>query len=151
MIYKDLRHYHLEDVVRLALLMNDESPVYSKQTVDPYHSLDYLRAAWNAGVLFGAMCHDYMGEAQGVMFGSVSAPWTTPVPQASEWMLYVTPKNRGGGHAVKLIRMFTDMARQRGAQKLYVGSTTGINDEGVRKLYERLGFNSTGSSLVKEL
>jgi GNAT superfamily N-acetyltransferase len=137
----------IHDVVWLALDMNRESPVYAQQKVDIQYTNAYLLNAWDHGVLFG-----FVDDAMnGVILGSVAAPWSTPTKQAAEWLLYVRPKYRGTGMAVKLVTAFTEEARQRGAQKLYVGSSTGINDEGVRKLYERMGFLSVGSSLVKEL
>lgn len=124
-----------------------ESPVYKDMTINSMYSLQYLEAMWDTGALFGAVSND----STGCMIGVCTANWTSPTLQASELMLYVEPQARGTGLAIKLVQRFTEIARQRGAQKLYVGSSTGINDEGVRKLYERLGFKSIGSALSKEL
>lgn len=143
----DLRPTLFDAVVSLGVRMNSESPVYSGQHIDYAYTASFFTRAWDVGVLIGAVDTD----SHGCLIGSVSPTWYSPSPIASEWMLYVVPEHRGTGLAVKLIQRFTEIARQRGAHKLYVGSSTGINDEGVRKLYERLGFVSVGSALAKEL
>lgn len=143
----DMHRSDLWIAVHHGLQMASESPVYANQAMDREYSLNYLTKAFDAGVLFGVVDD----ATRGCMIGSVSASWSSPTPQASEWMLYVEPEHRGSGLASRLVNRFAEIARQRGAQKLYVGSSTGINDEGVRKLYERLGFGSVGSALVKEL
>lgn len=143
----DMRKDDLWVVIAHGLAMAQESPVYSSMHTDTDYTRAYLHAAWDAGILFGVVDQ----ASRGCMFGSVSGNWSSPTLRAYEWMLYVEPAHRRSSLAVQLINRFEQMARERGATKLSVGSSTGINDEGVRKLYERLGYSSIGSSLQKDL
>lgn len=143
----DLRAGHLPAVIDMAIRVSDESPVYSRESRDRDYMLAYAHNAYAAGLLIGCLDNDM----RGCMFGSVSGNWTSPALKAAEWLLYVKPEHRGTRLAWRMVERFQELARLRGAKTLYVGSSTGINDEGVRKLYERMGFQSVGSSLMKEL
>jgi GNAT superfamily N-acetyltransferase len=140
-----LQRMDFEQIIASGLAMAQESPVYASQAHDPEYTRRYLHAAYDAGVLFGVVAQN------GFMIGSVSGTWATPTLQAAEWMLYVAPEHRGSGLAVRLIKRFEELARAKGAKRIIAGSTTGINDEGVRKLYERLGYRSRGTAVSKEL
>jgi ribosomal protein S18 acetylase RimI-like enzyme len=58
--------------------------------------------------------------------------------------LYVVPDRRGEGHGRRLMETAFEIARERGATTIELGTAT--NDHAARGLYESLGF----SNLEKE-
>jgi ribosomal protein S18 acetylase RimI-like enzyme len=54
--------------------------------------------------------------------------------------LYVAPDHRGGGLGRALLERVLDIARERGAGRIDLGTST--DDVAARHLYESLGFSS---------
>lgn len=75
---------------------------------------------------------------------------------ATTFRCYVAPSVRhsvaGGGRvASKLIRTFTDWAKQQGAQELHIHATVGIEPERVDRFFRRLGFETFGGNYAVEI
>jgi len=51
----------------------------------------------------------------------------------------------------KLVRMFEDWSRSRGANFMYLDITGGVDDEKCALLFSRSGFRQAGHPLMKEL
>jgi ribosomal protein S18 acetylase RimI-like enzyme len=62
----------------------------------------------------------------------------TPVCYLEE--LYVVPERRGEGHGRMLMELALEIARQRGATSIELG--TALSDTAARGLYERFGFTN---------
>lgn len=62
----------------------------------------------------------------------------TPVCYLEE--LYVVPDRRGEGHGRRLVETAMDLARERGATSIELGTAT--NDHAARGLYESMGFTN---------
>lgn len=54
--------------------------------------------------------------------------------------LYVVPDRRGEGHGRRLMELALDVARERGATSMELG--TAVSDSAARGLYESLGFTN---------
>lgn len=90
-------------------------------------------------------------DHRGFMFGCVEEHWYSSRIDAFEQLLYVGPSYRGGMLAVRLIKAFCDEARRRGAENVYAGATTGMDEERTLRLYGTIGFRSTLPGVRKEL
>lgn len=91
------------------------------------------------------------GQAVGLLMG---IEWEHPMftgKPVSDMVVYVVPEHRGGSIALRMIRMLEAWARERGAEGVLLGQSTGIGDtDRVRRFYERLGYRVTGCNLLKE-
>jgi ribosomal protein S18 acetylase RimI-like enzyme len=63
---------------------------------------------------------------------------------ASDYLLYIDPDKRGSIAAVRLLKELEKWAKLKNCQEIRLGSSANINPEQVKKLYERLGYTTTG-------
>lgn len=70
---------------------------------------------------------------------------------ADEFLFFVTKQRRGSMAAVKLIRFYKDWAVRVGAKKIFLSAKSGVQNERVGRLYERLGFESHGLTYSLEV
>ena len=65
--------------------------------------------------------------------------------------VYVLPGHRGSQISRELIAGIETWARERGAEEIWLGQTTGGDPDRVIKYYNRLGYTTKGFNSVKEL
>lgn len=91
------------------------------------------------------------GEIVGGIAGSVAEHWFSDELLGFEYSFFVREDVRHGLTAVKLMSAFTIWCKARGAKRVRVGITTGINVEGTAKLYRHIGFSDLGPLFEMEL
>ncbi|MGF1543772.1 MAG: GNAT family N-acetyltransferase [Parvularculaceae bacterium] len=74
-------------------------------------------------------------------------PVETSADDAQLLRIYLLPSARGRGHGARLMAVVRDWARERGAERLFVGVFRG--DADAIGFYERSGFASVGESLFR--
>lgn len=140
----------LADVPRLAALgfaMHAESD-YRDQPYDEGKVralMEYLIGG--AGAVF-VVRRD--GEIVGAMAGGVTSNWFNDEPQGFEYGLFIEPAARHGLTALRLVSAFCIWCEKRGAKRLRVGITTGVQTEGTAALYRLAGFQDGGVFLTRE-
>lgn len=145
MSLKEIEVKDVPDIIQMGIRLHEESPTHADYPIDPAYSTKYLES------LFGTVGYGVIEPGVGFMFGAASSSWHTPEIHAYEMTLYIVPEKRGSSLAFRMVKMFEDMSRQRNAVRIHVGSSVGIDDEGVTRLYEALGYSRKSSSLTKEL
>lgn len=85
------------------------------------------------------------GEIVGGIAGSVAPQWFSDELLGFEYSFFVEPGARNSGAAVKLLLAFKNWCAARGAKKVRIGITTGIQEELTGKFYRRMGFNDAGT------
>lgn len=134
-------------IVDLGAAMHAES-IYRDQPYLPQKvAALMLHLISGAGVVFVS---ERDGDVVGGMAGGIAPNWFNDEPIAFEYGLFLAPHARHGITAAKLIRAFCVWAERRGAKRLRVGITTGVQVEGTAALYRSLGFADGGVFLVKE-
>lgn len=86
------------------------------------------------------------GEMIGGLTGQVAPHFHCPALGASLLGVYVLSEHRGSLAAVKLLHGFKRWAKERGAVRIYVGVTSGIDIARTDRLFRRLGFRMTGGN-----
>lgn len=89
------------------------------------------------------------GEVVGVMMGDVHVPWYTTERMGFDMCLYIYPEHRNGLFALRLIKKFEEWCIAMGASQIRPGIGTG--NPAVTRLYEKLGFKSVGTLLLKDI
>lgn len=94
-----------------------------------------------------------VAEGLGFILGRISSEWYDPALSLYEKLLYVLPGFRGSkaSPAVELVTAFEEEGKRLGCVAVHVGSTTGINETGVVKFYEAMGYRRAGTILNKSL
>lgn len=87
----------------------------------------------------------------GIVIGYTTHHLCSEAVLAGEVTLYVTPRARGTWAAVRLVHALEAWARERDAEHLTLGISTGIHPSRTVRLYRRLGFAFSGFTLVKRL
>lgn len=85
------------------------------------------------------------GAIVGGIAGSVSAQWFSDEKLGYEYSFFVEPGSRSGGAALKLLLAFTNWCQARGAKKVRIGITTGMQEELTGRFYRRMGFHDAGT------
>ena len=85
-------------------------------------------------------------EVVGMLMGVAAPHFHAPELGASLLSWYVLPEYRGSQAAIKLLHGFRRWARNRGAVRLYIGVTSGIDVARTDRLLRRLGFRPCGGN-----
>lgn len=88
---------------------------------------------------------------EGLMLGIIGPHTLSMDLVATELLLFVSKDKRGGFTAMRLIREFTDWAKDRGAVECFAGSTAQIATDLTQRLYEKNGFAVVGPLLARRL
>lgn len=86
------------------------------------------------------------GEMVGFLWAAshALAPWN-PTLVASDYLFYVVPEWRGSLVGLSLIKAYKSWAKDLGCAEVRLSLASGINEDRVSKMYERLGFSSFGT------
>ena len=140
------RPFNLDDLpamVELGRQMHAESN-YSHLDYDPA-KLDLMAATWlaNPEIYFAdiAICENkifamYVGFISEYYFGKDLV--------ANDCLLFVDKSKRGGVAAIRLIKRFQQWAFDKGASEVRPATSTGVQTEDTKKLYEALGYDTVG-------
>ena len=95
-----------------------------------------------------AFCHvvEHDGKLVGALVGYISEFFFGRDLIASDSGWFILPEYRGSRSAIKMLNMFTDWARKKGASELYMGVTTNIAAERTGKLLQTRGFDHVGGN-----
>lgn len=94
---------------------------------------------------------DDAGNYIGVFIGFVEELSFGMARQAVDLVFYVHPDHRGGPWFVKTLKAFEDWAKAVGCDFVKLMPNTGINTEGMTKMYPRLGYDLAGYIFSKEI
>lgn len=144
-----IREATIEDVPRIVEMgraLFDESPMWGRLTFSPDRLTSFASMLIERGDGFVWMA-EREGRGIGAMLGILDEHWASSDPVASELVLYVEPSARGGTTAMRLITQFVAWASASGAKLCQAGVSTGVCDARAIALYERCGFDRSGTIL----
>lgn len=144
---RDMSLYDVNAVCELLVDLRNESPEYKFVNEDWDHVPPRLRDMICHPGFIGVIDDDY----RGYMIGYVQDHWYSSRIDAFEQLLYVAKDHRGSMLAPRLIKAFEKKAKEKGAENVYAGATTGMNEERTIELYKRLGYRVTLPGVRKEL
>lgn len=91
------------------------------------------------------------GEYVGVVIGMIEEMFFAEAKQASDVVFYVREDHRGSPWFVKTLKSFENWASDMGCDFIRLLPNSGINTEGMVKLYTRLGYEHVGYIFSKEI
>lgn len=137
-----------DQVLDLAHEMHEESVSHRYAPMDEVKLLKQLSAPLtNPDVYLKFAVRG--NEVLGGFFGSVSTMFFSDAKAAKDLAWFVKKSRRGSYAAVLLVRDFEAWARTRGARLIFLGQSTGVNQETTKMLYESLGYSMIGVNTVK--
>jgi len=150
MQYEHFSTNRLRDILQLGIAMQEESDYVAVQFDIEQSAQSIIRMVVDNPAGFGALAYDG-DKAVGMIAGSVSPYFFSKGALASDFVWYVRPEYRGSRTAVKLLKMFSSWAVERGASELYMGVTTNVHAARTGELLQRLGFEHVGGNYRKRL
>lgn len=136
-------------ILAMGGLMHDESE---------YRSLDY------APEKCAALCRSIMANADtqlglvavegdehfGMLGAYVTAAYFSDDLVSGDYLVYVRPEFRGTTAFVRMVKRYIEWAKERGAQLIFLRTSTGIESDATAALYQRLGFARVGGVFRRE-
>lgn len=147
MSLRQISLYDVDMICELLVELRRASPEYAFVREDWTHVPPRLQHMICQPTFIGVIDEDF----RGFMFGSIEEHWYSSRIDAFEQLLYVAEEWRGGMLAVRLIKGFEAEARRRGAENIYAGATTGMQEGRTIELYKKLGYRTTLPAVRKEL
>ncbi|MEQ1298855.1 GNAT family N-acetyltransferase [Acinetobacter soli] len=136
-------------LVKMGQLFAKESPIYRVRGFIPDKAAAHFDHVINGGgVIFLA---EKNGVILGGFVGGVATDWQSDYKIAFDYVVYVSPDERGQGIARALAQCFEFWAKEVGANRVQCGTSTMVNTEHTIKMYESLGFSKVGVFLEKEI
>ncbi|ENW15626.1 GNAT family N-acetyltransferase [Acinetobacter haemolyticus] len=148
-----VRKATLEDVVTLVDFgkrLTQESPVFLKQGFDENSAADLFAYLINKYESIFIAVDQYKNPI-GTIIGVIDKDWRTGHKLAFEQGVYVLPEYRRSETAKGLINTFVEWAKLQNADRIQLGTMTGIHADKVVSLYEGLGFSLVGYVLEMEV
>ena len=138
----EIRYATNEDVPILMEMIQEahkESPRYSRLSFNFHKVLELFYSLIVNDPGF-AIVAERDGQIIGFMIGFCAPYWGSDDLVASDILVYITPKYRGGSSAKKMVEAFIAWAKEKGAILIQLGVSTGIHTERTVSLYESLGL-----------
>lgn len=88
---------------------------------------------------------EHAGHIVGGLMALITPSFFGKDTVASELALYVSPEQRGGSAAFRLVREYVAWAKQQDAKRINAGNSAGMDDERYVSFLSRLGFKRAGS------
>jgi len=141
----------LPALIEMGRALHDESPRYRDMAFNP-EKLRRLFEQLQGTLLTEPGCclvaeHD--GYITGMTVGIIAQRWFSDDVFLSELTMYVRPAHRGGSTFRRLVKALEDWAAGQGIQDMALGVSTEIHPEATVRMYQRLGYELAGYSMVK--
>jgi GNAT superfamily N-acetyltransferase len=151
MIIRDATLDDVETMVDLGDVMAAEAPTYRRYGYDRAKVAALLSycVTHPTGI---AIVADQDGEVVGGMVGQVTDIYfSSTAKMAGDHAFFVHPSKRGAFAGIRLLEAFKERARQKGANMIHIGNTTGYQPEQVARLIEHAGFKKVGYAFQAHL
>lgn len=140
----------LDTLVDFGKRLTKESPIFSNQGFDEQSASDLFEYLIKKhGSIFLAL--DEYQNPVGAVIGVIETDWRTGHKLAFEQGVYVLPEYRKSNIAKLLVNTLIGWAQLKNADRIQIGTMTGIHADKTVKLYESLGFNLVGYVLEMEV
>lgn len=136
--------------VELAASMHSESD-YADLPYDKLVTLNHVLEPSEVSPYIALVATNDEKEVIGFMFGIITPFFFNDMLVANDLAVFVQQNNRGYVIAKMLIEAFEEEAKRRGAVRIYLGSTTGVQPERTLQLYEKLGYSYIGGIVRKRI
>lgn len=130
------------EIVNLAYEMHQETQ-FKQYDFDPVKLAEYIHRLTSEdwGI---ALVAEHDDEIVGGFIGAVWPHFFGNSKQAVDFGLFVAPEFRGGLTGFRILKHYIKTAKEMGAEEIVIANSTGIDRDGVARLFEKVGFNHVG-------
>jgi GNAT superfamily N-acetyltransferase len=149
MITRELQEHDIPSIIHLGGRMHEESQ-YSSLTYNPEKVLDKCNKILEVDYMIGIIAEQ--GNHIVGMMGGVIGPYEYGEELiSSDILVYILPEFRGTGTFIKLVNKYIAWSKEKGAKKVFLSQSTGVNIDSITQLYHRLGFAYVGGQFCMEI
>lgn len=140
----------LDTLVDFGKRLTSESPRFKHQGFDEDRAVQLFTHLIEK---FESICivYDEYDNPVGTLIGCIDVEWRTGQRLAFEQGVYILPEYRKTGAATTLVNYFIEWAKINNADRIQLGTISGIHADKTVNLYEKLGFDLIGYVLEMEV
>lgn len=138
----------IEALLPLCRAFHAESPVHRAYAFDD-DKVRRLLAATIEDLAWLAMIALDDDEIVGMLLLYCMEMFFSAATEVGDLTFWVRPDKRGGRAAMYLMKAALAWSIEKGASKIQLGITTGINEDQARRFYAKYGFEQTGILMVR--
>lgn len=97
------------------------------------------------------LVYDEFDNPIGTLIALIDVDWRTGQRVAFEQGVYILPEYRSSGAGSLLVQHYIEWAKENNADRIQIGTMTGIHVDKTVGLYESLGFELSGFCLEMEV
>jgi GNAT superfamily N-acetyltransferase len=146
MQYEPFSVDRLKEVLSLCIAMQKEGDFSSVPFDIEVAANSIVNLVINNPNGFGMLALDDDGHPVGMISGSVNPYLFSRGSVASDFAWYVKPEFRGSRISLRLLKSFTEWAKERGADNLYMGVSTNVTADRTGEVLKRRGFEHVGGN-----
>lgn len=133
-----------------AKRLTNESETFKRQGLDEDRAVHFFKhIIEKLESIF--IVYDEFDNEIGCLIGLIDVDWRTGQRLAFEQGVYILPEYRSTGAGTLLVQYFVEWAKQNNADRIQIGTMTGIHVDRTVSLYESLGFELAGFVLEMEV
>lgn len=140
----------LDTLVDFGKRLTQESVKFQRQGFDEDRAIQLFSQLISKQESIFLVCDEFANTV-GALIGCINVDWRTNQRLAFEQGVYVLPEYRATGAGSELVQHFIEWAKLNNADRIQIGTITGIKAERTISLYESLGFELTGYVLEMEI
>jgi GNAT superfamily N-acetyltransferase len=133
----------------MAIAMHAESPRYRGLQLSRRKLSNIMERMHDHPELGALLVAEKDEEVIGMMWGYVDEFFFSEERYATDILLYVVTEHRGSRAAYQLVKAFEEWSYDKNARYVQPGVSTGIDNDGYARFYERMGYSVTGLNLSK--
>lgn len=150
MLVKTATIKDLGTLVDFGKRLTQESEKFRNQGFDEDRACQFFANLINHCESIFLVCDEYNNPI-GTLIALIDRDWRTGHRVAFEQGVYVLPEYRSSGAGTDLVNTFIQWAQEHNADRIQIGTMTGIHAEKTVLLYETLGFERSGYVLEMEV
>lgn len=140
----------LDTLVDFGKRLTKESPTFQHQGFDEDRAIQLFSHLIDKHESIFLACDDY-SNVVGALIGCIDVDWRTGQRLAFEQGVYVLPEYRATGSGSELVQYFVEWAKLNNADRIQLGTITGIHADKTVSFYQSLGFDLVGYVLEMEV
>ena len=140
----------LDTLVDFGKRLTQESAKFSIQGFDEDRAIQLFSHLINKHESIFLVCDEHSNPVGGLIV-CIDVDWRTNQRLAFEQGVYVLPEYRATGSGSELVRHFIEWAKLNNADRIQLGTISGIHADKTVSLYKSLGFEMVGYVLELEV
>lgn len=124
-------------------MLRDDPTFFAIRYDDAVREPDSFWRTWSEQAATAEARSAFVAEDEGRWLGVVACHLRVAPTEAQLYSMWVAPEARGTGIARALIRAVAEWAAERGVERVYLFVQE--RNAGAQRMYERVGFRTTGA------